>query len=50
MESKQKEQTRNELEQDELERVNGGVVVPVEPEHDDDGNSNNNGGGATGGW
>ena len=35
----------------ELEKVNGGHVVPVRPDEDDDnGNSNGNGGGATGGW
>jgi hypothetical protein len=51
MENKQKEQACRELEQNELEKANGGTVVPVDPdEHDNNGNSNNNGGGATGGW
>ena len=51
MVSRQKEQAMRELEQNELEKVNGGFVVPVDPDEDDDnGNSNNNGGGATGGW
>ena len=46
MENKQKE-----LNLKELEKVNGGHVVPARPDEDDDnGNSNNNGGGATGGW
>ena len=42
---------KRELTMDQMEQVNGGVVVPVNPdEHDNDDNSNNNGGGATGGW
>ncbi len=46
MENKQKE-----LNLKELEKVNGGNVVPIKPDDDDDNeNSNNNGGGATGGW
>ena len=46
MENKQKELNLNEL-----EKVNGGHVLPIKPAEDDDnGNSNGNGGGATGGW
>ena len=46
-----KEQVREEMSLNELEKVNGGIVIPqypVDPDHDE--NSDNNGGGATGGW
>ena len=47
MENKQKELNLNELEQ-----LNGGVVMPARPDDDDDDdeNSNNNGGGSIGDW
>ncbi len=51
MENKQREQTLKELNPNELEKVTGGIYVPLDPdEHDDDENSNGSGGGATGGW
>ena len=51
MENKQKEQAQKELNLNELEKVNGGIVAPVDPDEPyNDENSNNNGGGATGGW
>ena len=51
MENRQKEQAWKELNLNELETVNGGFVVPVDPDEPDDSeNSNNSGGGATGGW
>ncbi len=56
MENKQKEQARKEqaqkeLKQNDLEKVSGGIVVPVNPDDPGhDGNSDDNGGGATGGW
>ncbi len=49
MENRQKERTRIELDQKELEKVNGGVL-PIKPDDDDRGSGNDNGGGATGGW
>ena len=50
-ENKQKEQACKELDQNELEKVTGGVFVPVKPDEDDDNeDTNNHGGGATGGW
>ena len=51
MKNKQKEQACKELDQNELEKVTGGVFVPVKPDEDDDNeDTNNHGGGATGGW
>ncbi len=52
MENKQKELTGKELNLNELEMINGGIVNPIKPDDDDDDHedSNNNGGGATGGW
>ena len=50
MENKQKEQTAKELNLNDLQKINGGIVSPVEPDDEDHENSNNNGGGATGGW
>lgn len=49
MENRQWKKNRRELGQNELEKVNGGVV-PVFPDDDDQGSDNDNGGGATGGW
>lgn len=52
MENKQKELTVKELNLNELEMINGGIVKPIKPDDDDDDHedSSNNGGGATGGW
>ncbi len=51
MENKQREQTLKGLNPNELEKVNGGIVVPDKPdEHDNDEDSNDSSGGATGGW
>ncbi len=43
------ENKRKELDEKEIEKINGGLVpvVPDDDEHDPD---DNNGGGATGGW
>ncbi len=49
MENKQKRQTRKELNVNDIEKVNGGLIVPDDPE-DDHSDSDNSGGGATGGW
>ncbi len=47
MENKQKEQAQKELNLNELEKVNGGLVIPVDPDDEDD---DDNSGGATGHW
>ena len=45
------ENKKKELNLHELEKVNGGIVVPDKPnEHDNDEDSNDSSGGATGGW
>ena len=49
MENRRKEKMWKELDQNELEKVNGGHVIPIDPGDDDD-DDQNGGGGATGGW
>ena len=50
MESKPKKQGQEELHQQELEKVNGGMLPIIHDIPDDDRQDGDNGGGSTGGW